>query len=161
LDHLQSSAQAAKPGPSRISRDVYVWQRSWNKSVLAAVRQEAANFSAVVLLCAEVTWQDGQPKVIRVPIDWYAPQGAGAAIGLALRIGPFAGHFDGEDERARGLAALSSALVPQASDHHCSVRELQIDFDCSGSKLEGYAAWVGAIRRQVSPTQVVITALPA
>ena len=152
---------AAKPGPSRMSQDVYVWQRSWNEQVLAAVRARATNFSEVIVLGAEVTWQNGQPKVIRVPIDWDALKGSGAAIGLALRIGPFAGPFDGEDERAKWLAALSNSLLTEASNHQCSVRELQIDFDCAESKLEGYAAWVGAIRHAVSPTRVVITALPA
>jgi len=153
--------QAAKPGPSRMSQDVYVWQRSWNEQVLSAVRERATNFSEVVLLGAEVTWQGGRPNVIRIPIAWDALKGSGAAIGLALRIGPFAGPFDGEDERAKWLAALSKSLLTEASNHHGSVRELQIDFDCAEPKLEGYAAWVGAIRGQVSPTRVVTTALPA
>jgi hypothetical protein len=107
--------QVTKPGPGRMSQDVYVWQRSWNEQVLAAFRQRATNFSEVILLGAEVTWRDGQPKVIRVPIDWGALKGSGAAIGLALRIGPFAGPFDGEDERAKRLAALSSSLLTEAS----------------------------------------------
>ena len=40
------------------------------------------------------------------------------------------------------------------------VRELQIDFDCAASKLEGYRTWVNAIRRRIAPVPVVITALP-
>lgn len=38
--------------------------------------------------------------------------------------------------------------------------ELQIDFDCAESKLDGYRVWVEAVRRQISPTTVTITALP-
>ncbi len=39
-------------------------------------------------------------------------------------------------------------------------RELQIDFDCPESKLDGYRQWVAAIQDAVRPVPVVITALP-
>jgi hypothetical protein len=41
------------------------------------------------------------------------------------------------------------------------VAELQIDFDCAESKLDGYRIWVEAIKRRVAPVPVTITALPA
>ena len=153
--------QTSKPGANKMSRDVYVWQRSWNEQVVDAVRERATNFSTVVLLAAEVTWQSGQPKVIRVPINWDALPRTGTSIGLALRIGPFGGPFGSDDERAKWLATLARSLVAEATNHLVEVGELQIDFDCAESKLEGYTAWVGAISRRVSPTRVVITALPA
>jgi hypothetical protein len=40
-------------------------------------------------------------------------------------------------------------------------RELQIDFDCAESNLEGYRAWVETLRRKVAPVPVTITALPS
>ena len=39
-------------------------------------------------------------------------------------------------------------------------RELQLDFDCAQSKLAGYAKWVRAIRKSISPLPLVITTLP-
>jgi hypothetical protein len=158
---LCRAAAAAEPGGNMMSQDVYVWQRSWTEQVVSAIQERATNFSEVVPLCAEVTWQSGQPKVIRVPVNWDALSHSGTPIGLALRIGPFPGPFDAADERAKWLAALAGSLVMEASNHQFLVRELQIDFDCAETKLEGYAAWVSVIRRQVSPTRVVITALPA
>jgi hypothetical protein len=42
-----------------------------------------------------------------------------------------------------------------------SLAELQLDFDCAESKLEGYRVWVESIRRQIAPVPLVITALPS
>jgi hypothetical protein len=153
--------QSAGSGAAGLSQEAYVWQRSWNAPVVAALAERGTNFPRVILLAAEVTWQSGQPKVIRVPITWEALPRSGPGIGLALRIGPFSGPFDVEDARAKGLAALASSLVAEATSHQVPICELQVDFDCAESKLEGYAAWVTAIRREVSPVRVVITALPA
>jgi hypothetical protein len=38
---------------------------------------------------------------------------------------------------------------------------LQIDFDCAESKLDGYAIWVEALKREAPGIPIVITALPA
>jgi len=153
--------QTAKLSAGKMSQEVYVWQRSWNEQVLDAVRERATNFSGLLLLSAEVTWQGGRPKIARVPVAWDAIPPAGRPIGLALRVGPFAGPFDGADDRTKALAALASSLVAEATKHRIPVSELQIDFDCAEAKLEGYTVWVNAIRRQVAPTRVVITALPS
>ena len=153
--------QTTKRAAEKMSQDVYVWQRSWNEQVRDAVRERCTNFSMLVPLCAEVTWQGGEPRLTRVPIDWETLPRKGPAIGVALRIGPFGGPFDANDERAKWLASLASSLMAEATNHQVQVRELQIDFDCAESKLEGYSAWVTAIRRRVTPTRVVITALPS
>ena len=71
------------------SNEAYVWQRVWNQPVQAAVAAHATNFAELVVLAAEVTWHEKQPLVIHVPVD-YAKM-TNTEIGLALRIGPFAG----------------------------------------------------------------------
>jgi len=153
-----------KPEPrasGHLHQEVYVWQRAWNEPVLAAITGQATNFAQLIALCAEVTWQRGQPSVIRVPLKHDALRQAGRPCGLALRIGPFPGPFAADDDRVNWLIRLAADLLAEAATNQIAVAELQIDFDCAESKLDGYRLWVEAIRRQVAPTPVVITALPA
>jgi hypothetical protein len=59
------------------------------------------------------------------------------------------------------LCDLASSLVAQARTNHVNLSELQIDFDCAESKLDGYRVWVEAIKKRVAPLPVTITALPS
>ena len=49
----------------------------------------------------------------------------------------------------------------EARPNQVKLSELQIDFDCAESKLDGYRVWVEAIQRRVAPLPVTITALPS
>ena len=124
-------------------------------------------------------------------------------VGIALRIGPYAGPFAsptrsldaGAGERTPRfklhrngttipsavaaalcrrspsthpakpitmfLCDLAASLVAQARTNHVNLSELQIDFDCAESKLDGYRVWVEAIQKRVAPLPVTITALPS
>jgi hypothetical protein len=146
-------------GPLR--QDAYVWQRSWTEPVREAVAGLATNFSALAVLCGEVTWRKGAPEVVRVTLDYAALRQVGPRVGLALRIGAFAGPFVAGDERTQWLGNLAASFVQEAVTNQLQIAELQIDFDCAESKLEGYRVWVEAIHRQVVPVPVTITALPA
>ena len=139
----------------------YVWQRAWTDSVIDAVTTDGTNFAKLVALNAEVNWKQGVPRVARVQLDARALERTGRPIGLALRIGAFSGPFHADDGPARFLAELAATLLAAAATNHLSVAELQIDFDCAESKLDGYVTWVEAMRREVTPVPVVITALPA
>jgi hypothetical protein len=152
-----SSAGAASPLP----QEAYVWQRSWNQPVREAVAQHASNFTSVVVLAAEVTWKGREPQVTHVALDYPTLASANCPVGLALRIGPFPGPFGASDSITEFVANLAASLIQQAQTNHVSPRELQIDFDCAESKLDGYRVWVQAIRKQVAPIPVVITALPS
>ena len=59
------------------------------------------------------------------------------------------------------LSDLAASLVAEARTNHVNPSELQIDFDCAESKLDGYRIWVEAIQRRVAPLPVTITALPS
>ncbi len=59
------------------------------------------------------------------------------------------------------LTDLAASLVAEARTNHVNVGELQIDFDCAESKLDGYRIWLAAIQRRVAPLPVTITALPS
>jgi hypothetical protein len=60
-----SRQQRGIAGP--IDQDVYVWQRLWTSQVLDAISLFGTNFTVVVALNAEVTWQNGRPTVTHVP----------------------------------------------------------------------------------------------
>ena len=52
---------------------------------------------------------------------------------------------------------IAASLVAEARTNHLNLSELQIDFDCAESKLDGYRVWLTAIQRRVAPLPVTIT----
>jgi hypothetical protein len=142
-------------------QSAYVWQRAWTEAVSDAVTEHGTNFTELVALSAEVSWKNRLPQIVRVPLDPLALQGMGRPLGLALRIGAYSGPFKADDAQAHVLTDLAASLLAEAASNRLSVAELQLDFDCAESKLDGYAVWVKAIRSKVKPVPVTITALPA
>lgn len=59
------------------------------------------------------------------------------------------------------LCDLAASIVAEARTNHAALSELQIDFDCAESKLDGYRVWLTAIQQRVAPLPVTITALPS
>jgi hypothetical protein len=149
------------PVPASLSQDVYVWQRDWNQAVHDAILQHGSNFETLVAFKAEVSWRAKRPEIVQVPLDYAVLRKSGSHIGLALRIGPYPGPFRANDRAATFIASVASALVGEAKTHGCPPEELQIDFDCAQSKLDGYRIWVESIRRAIAPVPVIITALPS
>lgn len=146
-------------GPLR--QEVYVWQRAWTKPVRDAVAQHATNFAAIAVLRAEISWSSNrQPQLIRANVDYETLAQARRPVGLALRIGPYAGPFT-NDAAARFITDTAGRIVADARTNGVTLAELQIDFDCAESKLDGYRGWVEAIQRRVAPLPVTITALPS
>jgi hypothetical protein len=162
---LAANAGASEPATKRLAgpmpHDVYVWQRAWTAPVLASIAEHATNFATLVPLAAEVTWKRGEPTLVRPELDHATLRSLGRPVGLALRIGPFAGPFAMDNDRARWLAETAAALLADTRSNGVGVAELQIDFDCAESKLDGYRLWVETIRRRVRPTPLILTALPA
>lgn len=175
-------------GPMR--HDIYVWQRAWTQPVRDAVAQHGGSFTEIVPLKAEISWKDKKPQLTKVGVDYATlarllptgtdPRQRGASVGIAMRIGPYSGPFiapgtpvadpspaNSSTQRFDGpgitryLTDLAAALVAEARSNHVALSELQIDFDCAESKLDGYRIWVEAIRNRVAPLPVTITALPS
>ena len=144
-----------------LTNEVYVWQRVWNEPVREAVIAHATNFTSLVVLAAEVTWRDKKPAVTHVAVDYPTLATTHTPVGLALRIGPYPGSFTTNDTTITFLTSLAESLVAEARANQVVPTELQIDFDCAESKLDGYRIWVEAIQRKVSPVRVTITALPS
>jgi hypothetical protein len=159
---LTAAVMAAASLPAApLPQDAYVWQRSWNDSVVQAVTNHGGAFSNLVVLRAEVAWSGGKPEVISARPDYKALAAAHRPVGIALRIGGFAGPFSAEDRTTAFLSQLAMTLLTEARSNGIVASELQIDFDCAASKLEGYRVWVKTIREKIAPTPLTITALPS
>jgi hypothetical protein len=137
-----------------LHQQAYVWQRAWTAAVKESVETLGPEFPRIVVLAAQVQWQNDFPTVFKVPIDYEALRRGKAPFGLAIRIGP------------RNPAAQSPEVIADLAES--VVRgsptlpmELQLDFDCPESKLAGYAGWVKAIRERIKPVPLTITALPS
>jgi len=153
--------RAGKRTSGPLRHEIYVWQRAWNRPVRAAVAQLATNFARIVPLRAEITWKDKQPQLVRVAMDYTILTSIPEPVGLALRIGPYAGPFATNDAVTSFLVESAAGIVAEARSNEVALSELQIDFDCAESKLDGYRIWVEAIQHRVAPLPVTITALPS
>lgn len=142
-------------------QEVYVWQRAWTKPVRTAVAQYATNFAALTVLRAEISWTTNrQPQLTRANVDYETLARIRHPVGFALRIGPYAGPFTNNAIIAF-ITDTAARLVAEARTNHVPLAELQIDFDCAESRLDGYRTWVEAIQRRVAPLPVTITTLPS
>ncbi len=146
-------------GPIR--HEVYVWQRAWTQPVHDAVTQHGTNFSEIVALKAEISWKDKKPQLTRVAVDYATLAAAKRPVGIALRIGPYVGPFESKGRITEYICDVAATLVAEARSNRVELTELQIDFDCAESKLDGYRVWVEAVQRRLAPLPVTITALPS
>src|SRR5204863_1921441 len=131
-----------------------------------AVREHANSFGEIVVLAAEVSWKNGEPKVARVRPDADALRAAGKPVGVAIRVGSFDGPknldpFDPASKPSRFICDLAAESTERLKRDSIIPAELQIDFDCPESKLAGYRQWIVAIKKRVAPVPVSITSLPS
>ena len=120
-----------------------------------------AAFSNLVVLQAEIVWRNAKPEVIPVRLDYAALAATHRPVGIALRIGGYAGPFAAEGDLTQFLTGLATNFIAEARSNGISASEFQIDFDCAASKLDGYRVWVEALRKKISPTPLTITVLPS
>jgi len=144
-----------------LPQSAYVWQMAWGEGVSESVRTRGPEFSGIVVLAAEVNWRSVHPSIRRVKPDWTALAATPGAVGLAIRIERFAGPFSTKGDQVDALRRLARSLVREAEANDVVVTELQLDFDCAEAKLPGYQLWVEAVREEIRPTPVGITALPS
>ena len=138
----------------------YVWQRRWDKTLMAGIERAAAPLDRITILAAEVDWEGSDPKIVRTRIDYATLRATGKPIGFAIRVNPYPGPFFSDDAAADALAQLARAILREAEAERISTSEIQIDFDAATSKLADYAHWVTRLEREVEPVPLVITTLP-
>jgi hypothetical protein len=144
-----------------MSQEAYVWQRSWTEPVRQSVQDHAADFSGLVVLKAEVSCTGKHPGVVSVPIHYETLVKTKRPVGIAIRIGPYQGPFSTDAPATKLIFGVAQSALAEAKQHQLAVRELQLDFDCAESQLDGYRLWVQALHARIAPMSLTITALPS
>lgn len=152
---------AASTSAPALRQEAYLWQRAWSAEVREALLGSPAELAGHVVLAAEVALRAGRLVTTRVPLDHATLRATRRPVGLALRIGAYAGPFDAKDAVGTGLVALARELVAAAQKAGVTPAELQLDFDAATLALGGYRRWVEAVRAAVAPVPLTLTALPA
>ncbi len=162
---LPGMMEIPEPVPTvhgRLPQDVYVWQRSWTPEVSRAVGELGGNFRRIIYLGAEIRWEQGRAEIVHVPPDCKKLAGAGASVGVAVRIGTCPGRVSSPENISR-ITAVVRGTVNEAGSSGLNLCELQIDYDCAEPKLSDYAELVKHLRQNLPshpPLKIVITALP-
>ncbi len=147
---------ACSSPPSPLPHSVYIWQRSWDPSLVAAVGESRAFAASLRVLVLQV---DRAGYVATSPdVDWDALKATGLPVIAVVRI-------DGSltDDRLRGRVPglIDQELRRWRSEGH-GAGTLEIDYDCATSKLADYARLLADIRATVLTSGTLsITALPA
>ena len=144
------------PPPQR----AYVWQRDWNPAVTDAIDRSRRDLAGYVILACEIEWHDGHPRPVIPAVDWAALRARGIRVSPAIRVMPGPEPIAEDDASARFLCETVRQRLAVIRAAGIDPSELQLDFDCPQKKLAGYAKWVRALRRLISPLPLVITTLP-
>jgi hypothetical protein len=152
------------PGPlstTALPHSVYIWQREWTDGVREGVQRGQSTFSEWVVLVAEVEFRAGvAPRVVRITPDYECLRRSGRPVGLALRVAPYFGSFDGHRPESRFLVRFARELLDDARRHGVEPATLHLDFDAATRQLGEYRLWLTALREAARPAPVVLTALP-
>jgi len=152
-------APATTSGP--LIQRGYLWQRDWTPSVASAMQEAEKPMDGIVVLGAEIVWEDGKAWALKANIGWELLKKSGKPCALAVRIAPYPGPFSKNDESIRTIAAVVKSLLDEARSHDVVLSEFQIDFDCAQKKLAGYHDWLRTLIPVIHPTKLVITTLPS
>jgi hypothetical protein len=158
---LAGCHQSTSKAPENLHQRGYLWQRSWNPAVTAALTEAETRLDGVVILGGEIIWNDRKPQSILATIDWESVKNSKKPIAIALRIAPYSGPFAENDTIVRQIAEIARSLVAAAKSQQVELCEFQLDFDCPQKKLSGYRMWLHALRPFIQPARFVITTLPA
>ena len=138
--------------------EFYVWQRTWAAPVSEAVTAVPEWVGGLAPLGAEVAWRsNGPPEVAWPDLDFAAIRRAGRRTGAVLRVGPREPSLPA----AITVCGIARELVARFREGGIEPSELQVDFDCAESQLDGYRSWLEALRLAVAPVPVRPTALPS
>jgi len=151
---------SSEPQSEGSANSLYVWNRSWSNEVLQGIRESAGKVAGYVVLAGQVEWEGSTLRVTSVGCDYAALAKTGKAVGIAIRVGAYSGPFASEEEPFDTIVSLASTVLSDASCEGLKIREIQIDFDCPESKLDGYRVWIKGLKKVFPDVPVTITALP-
>lgn len=136
----------------------YIWQRDWTPAVVDTLKTARQEMAGVVLLGAEIVWENETAKVIPASIDRKAVREQGASTGVALRVAP---ALRTDDKNVQLVITVARTLCDEAKANGVTLSEFQLDFDCPQKELASYRSWLPKVRDAVRPAPFVITTLPA
>lgn len=139
----------------------YVWQRAWTPEMKDRITEAVPPLRGLVVLAAEVSWSSKRPIVAKTALDCAALKASNCPVGLAIRINGYSGSFDQTAEATGLIADVAATVIRDARASDLSVNELQLDFDCPESKLDGYRIWVKAVQQRIGDLPMAITVLPS
>lgn len=147
---------ACRSPPPPLPHSLYIWQRSWDPSLVAAVgesREFAQSLRVLVLQVDRAGYVATSPQV-----DWSALKASGLPVTAVVRID---GSLPDERLRERVPELIGQELRRWRSEGH-GEGTLEIDYDCATAKLADYARLLADIRATVlEGGSLSITALPA
>lgn len=149
------------PSHNSLKHEAYVWQRVWTESLRKSLRTHTPEMQGLVVLAAQVDWNGASPTLVRPQVDYTLLAALQRPAGLAMRISSYRGPMNATHPTARFLCDVAKEVLTNAHQAGVDVSELQVDFDCSESKLAEYRSWLGALREAVKPVPLTFTALPA
>ena len=135
--------------------DAYVWQRSWNDSLITAFTESASAIEVWRVLAAEA---DTKVDLTIIPIDLRFLRQFGKPVIAVIRIDGRSSTTVLDDK----LAGEALALVSNWQRAGVPVRGLEIDYDCARSRLGGYRNFLHRLRARLPHDfRLSITALPS
>jgi hypothetical protein len=161
IPFLVSCRQSTSTAPGPLHQRGYLWQRSWNPAVKAALTEAENRLDGVVILGGEIIWSDAKPQTILATIDWESVKNSGKPVAIALRVAPYSGPFTEDDSAIWQISNAARSLLATARSHQVELTEFQLDFDCAQKKLSSYRTWLRVLRPFIRPTRFVISTLPA
>lgn len=148
------------PAHNSLKHEAYVWQRVWTESLRMSLRTHAPELQGLLVLTAQVDWNGASPTLVRPPVDYRFLAALQRSAGLAMRISSYRGPMNATNRTTHFLCAVAREVLTDAHQAGLNVSELQIDFDCSESKLAEYRSWLQALREAARPVPLTFTALP-
>lgn len=143
---------------AQMSQQAYVWQRSWSQAVKSAIKTQCKEVDGLTVLAAEFHPADPfRPALI--DLDYEQLRAIGCPVTLALRMN-WSSSAGVRGAFQAGFTDLIVHAIREARAHGLEPAAIEIDFDCPTSKLEAYAAELGAIREQLDGVALSITTLP-
>ena len=149
------SSCASKEHARSLANDAYVWQRSWNSSLLTALTESASSIQVWRVLAAEA---GAKADLTTISIDVEALRRLGKPVVAVIRI-------DGRRSTAPlndKLAEKSVELAAEWRKDGVPVRGIELDYDCATDRLPRYRDFLHRLRARLPrDLRLSITALPS
>ena len=131
----------------------YIWNRKASDSQAENIRYCHNFLDGFSILASEVNWNKNKAIVKNIEL----PKEKFGINSISIRINDFPGKIDSQEE---AILEITQKALKRFEDNGFEIDEIQIDFDCSSSKLENYAKLLNSLNKHFTK-KLSITALPS